>query len=132
VNPENYSSAFRVGTQVENQIKTEIALGNYVVTKMIPTIVSSLGHVPKSNGNIRLIHDGSQPVGNSLNSYTSDTNCSYMDMRHALKLIRPNNYLAKVDLKSAYRSVCCHNSDHDSTGLIQVFWFGLGMSGITI
>jgi hypothetical protein len=49
---------------------------------MIPTIVSSLGAVPKSNGDIRLIHDASQPVGNSLNSYTSDTNCSYMDMRH--------------------------------------------------
>jgi hypothetical protein len=104
-------------TQVENQIKTEIALGNYIVTKMIPTIVSSLGAVPKSNGDIRLIHDAGQPVGNSLNSYTSDTNCSYMDMRHALKLIEPNNYLAKVDLKSVYRSVCCHNSDHDSTGL---------------
>lgn len=108
-------------TQVENQIKTEIALGNYIVTKMIPTIVSSLGAVPKSNGDIRLIHDASQPVGNSLNSYTSDTNCSYMDMRHALKLIKPNNYLAKVDLKSAYRSVCCHNSDHDSTGLKWTF-----------
>ena len=124
VNPENYSSAFRVSTQVENQIKTEIALGNYVVTKMIPTIVSSLGDVPKSNGNtfcIRLIHDGSQPVGNSLNSYTSDTNCSYMDMRHALKLIKPNNYVAKVDLKSAYRYVYCDNSDHDSTGLKWTF-----------
>jgi hypothetical protein len=110
VNRENYSSAFRLCTQVENQIKTEIALENYVVTKMIPTIVSSLGAVPKSNGDIRLIHDASQPVGNSLNSYTSDTNCSYMDMRHALKLIKSNNYLAKVDLKSVHRPVCCHGS----------------------
>ena len=121
VNRENYSSAFRLCTQVENQIKTKIALGNYVVTKMIPTIVSSLGAVPKSNGDIRLIHDASQPVGNSLNSYTSDTHCSYMDVRHALKLIKPNNYLAKVDLKSAHRPVCCHNSDHDSTSLKWTF-----------
>jgi hypothetical protein len=37
------------------------------------------------------------------------------------KLIKPNNYVAKVDLKSAYRYVYCHNSDHDSTGLKWTF-----------
>lgn len=77
--------------------------------------------MPKTNGEIRLIHDASQPEGFSLNSYTSDTNCSYMDLRHALKLIKPNNYLAKVDLKSAYRSVQCHASDHHLTGLKWTF-----------
>ena len=44
-----------------------------------------------------------------------------MDMRHALKLIKPNNFLAKVDLKSAYRSVKCHNLDHEYTGLKWTF-----------
>ncbi|VDI13266.1 Hypothetical predicted protein [Mytilus galloprovincialis] len=108
-------------SKVENQIKKEIELGNYIVTKSIPTIVSSLGAVPKPNGDIRLIHDASQPIGISLNSYTSDTNCAYMDMRHALKLIKPNSFLAKIDLKSAYRSVCCHVSDHNLTGLKWTF-----------
>lgn len=121
VNRENYSSAFRYRSKVENQIKKEIELGNYIVTKSIPTIVSSLGAVPKPNGDIRLIHDASQPIGISLNSYTSDTNCAYMDMRHALKLIKPNSFLAKIDLKSAYRSVCCHVSDHNLTGLKWTF-----------
>ena len=120
-NRENYASAFKVREKVEIQLRNELALGNYVITKKIPTIVSSLGAVPKPNGEIRLIHDASQPVGISLNSYTSDTNCSYMDMRHALKLIKPNSFLAKVDLKSAYRSVKCHKLDHEYTGLKWTF-----------
>ena len=44
-----------------------------------------------------------------------------MDLRHALQLIKCNNYLGKVDLKSAYRSVKCHNSDHPLTGLQWTF-----------
>ena len=49
-NRENYSSAFKVREKVEIQLRNEIALGNYVVTEKIPTIVSSLGAVPKQSG----------------------------------------------------------------------------------
>jgi hypothetical protein len=44
-----------------------------------------------------------------------------MDLRHALQLIKCNNYPGKVDLKSAYRSVKCHNSDHSLMGLQWTF-----------
>jgi len=121
VDRDNYSSAFRFRSAVEKQIKLEIELRNYIVTKTKPVIISSIGAIEKPNGGIRIIHDASLPTGISLNSYTTDTSCSYMDLRHALQLIKCNNYLGKVDLKSAYRSVKCHNSDHPLTGLQWTF-----------
>jgi hypothetical protein len=107
VDRDNYSSAFRLRSAVEKQIKLEIELGNDIqVTKIISAIEKP------NNGGIRIIHNARLPTGISLNSYTTDTSCSYMDLRHALHLIKCNNYLGKVYLKSAYRSVKCHNSDH--------------------
>jgi hypothetical protein len=117
VDRDNYSSAFRFRSAVEKQIKLEIELRNYIVTKTKPVIISSIGAIEKPNGGILIIHDASLPTGISLNSYTTDTSCSYTDLRHALQLIKCNNYLGKVDLKSAYRSIKCHNSDHSLTGL---------------
>ncbi|CAG2237511.1 unnamed protein product [Mytilus edulis] len=121
VDRTNYSSAFRFHRAVEKQIKLEIELGNYVVTKTKPIIISSIGAIEKSNGDVRIIHDASLPTGISLNSYTTDTSCSYMDLRHALKIIKRNDYLGKIDLKSAYRSVKCHDSDYPLTGLQWTF-----------
>ncbi len=121
VDRDNYSSAYRLREKVEKQIREEIELGNYIVTKSKPIIVSSIGAVPKPNGDVRIIHDGSLPTGISLNSYTADTGCSYMDLRYAVRMIKPNNFLAKIDLKSAYRSVKCHSSDHPLTGLQWTF-----------
>ncbi|CAG2250311.1 unnamed protein product [Mytilus edulis] len=118
---KHYSSDFRFHRAVEEQIKLEIELGNYVVTKTKPIIISSIGAIEKSNGDVRIIHDASLPTVISLNSYTTDTSCSYMDLRHALKIIQRNDYLGKIDLKSAYRSVNSHDSDIPLTGLQWTF-----------
>ena len=40
-----------------------------------------------------------------------------MDLKVACKLIKPNSYLCKVDLKNAYRSVRIHKSNVSLTGL---------------
>ena len=44
-----------------------------------------------------------------------------MDLRHATRIIKPNYWLSKVDLKSAYRSVKCRQLDHQLTGLQWTF-----------
>ena len=43
--------------QVELQIKLEINKGNYMIVNSVPSIVGSLGAIPKKTGGIRLIYD---------------------------------------------------------------------------
>lgn len=72
---------------------------------------------PSLPNKVRLIYDASRPIGKSLDDYTSDNSCLYMDLSHACKLITQNCFLAKVDLKSAYRSVNIHPSNYIFTSL---------------
>ena len=114
---ENYRSAMSNKMLVETAIKSEIENGNYMVTKVKPQITSALGSVPKGNNSIRLIHDASMPTKLCINRFVKEKSCSYMDLRHACKLIQPNSFLCKVDLKNAYRSVKIHESNYKLTGL---------------
>ncbi len=116
---KNASSTRQYRDGVEIAIRKEMDLGNYQIVHSQPDIVSSLGAIPKDDGTVRLIHDGSRPADGSMNSYVTDTSVSYDDIRTACKIIQPNNYLAKVDLKHAYRSVCIHPDNYRATGL---FW----------
>ncbi|KAL9975581.1 hypothetical protein ACROYT_G012757 [Oculina patagonica] len=104
--------------------------GNYIVTTAKPTIVSALGAIPKPDSdNIRLIHDCSRPQHSNVNSY-SDTkqHYSYVTVDKAVSLIKSNAYLAKIDLKSAYRHVPIHPSNYTATGLA---WHFRGDSTLT-
>jgi len=114
---DNYRSALSNTIKVENVIKSEISNGNYVITKIKPLIISALGCVPKGSNSVRLIHDASMPSKHSINNFVNEKSCSYMDLRHACKLIKHNNFLCKVDLKNAYRSVHIHKSNFKLTGL---------------
>ena len=83
-----------------------------------PTIISPFSVPEKSDGGVRLIHDASQPVGDSLNDQaTLDTHYNFETVDSAAKLLWPNYYMAKVDLKSAYRSVKISEHSQKFTGL---------------
>lgn len=104
----NYRSATStdVRDKVEKQIRDEIQMGNYVITRTKPSIVSALGAIPKPNSeNIRLIYDCSRPAHSNVNSYATTQHFSYVTLDKAVSLIKPDAYLAKIDLKSAYRHV---------------------------
>ncbi len=80
--------------------------------------MSSLGAIPKSAGGIRLIHDASRrPECANLNSYATANHFQYDTIDKATKLIPPNGVIAKIDLKSAYRSVSIHDHCLPATGL---------------
>ena len=116
----NYKSATSnvVCGKVEKAIREEIQRGNYIITSEKPTIVSALGAIPKPDSdNIRLIHDCSRPQHSNLNLYTgTQHHYSYVTVDNAVSLIKNNAYLAKIDLKSAYRHVPIHPSN-TATGL---------------
>ena len=116
----NYRSATstKVRDKVERQIREEIQQRNHVITEVKPAIVSALGAIPKPNTDrIRLIHDCSRPEHGNLNSYTTTQHFSYVTLDKAVSRI----YLAKIDLKSAYRHVPIHPSNYNATGLAWQF-----------
>ena len=121
---DNYRSATngRVRGVVERQIREEIDNGRYVVLPEPPLLTSALGAIPKpGTDKIRLIHDCSRPLGSALNDLADLDKYSYQTIREAAALIRPQDYLAKVDLASAYRSVKIHPDDYPLTGLHWTF-----------
>ena len=120
VEVDNYNSATALSNKykVEKQICEELEEGRYIYVKTKPRIVSALGAIDKSNGGIRIIHDCSKPDFKALNDYV--TKCepfSYQTVSDACRLINSGYFLAKVDLKSAYRSVPIHPSNYQFTGL---------------
>ena len=114
---DNYRSATNDHQAVEKQILNELAEGRYMILDHKPPLISALGAITKPDGSIRIIHDCSRPDGSSLNSYVEEMHTvSYESVKSAVNLMTKNCYLAKVDLKSAYRSVLLDPSMLQYTG----------------
>ena len=117
---ENYKSVTSIQNRprVEEQLSKEIALGRYQICVDKPKIISALGAVPKPNSSeLRLIHDCSRPKDKGLNSYAIPDKFSFSSVDSAVQMITPNAWMAKLDLKSAYRHVPLHPSQYPATGL---------------
>ena len=104
--------------KVEATLLEELQAGNYVVTSSKPRIVSALGAVPKPDSeDLRLIHDCSMPPGKGVNSYIDIEKQTFQTIDSAVKMIEPGCYMAKIDLRHAYRSVPVHPANHTALGL---------------
>ncbi len=120
VETNNYASATGKHAKglVECQIRTEIREGRYVRVVTKPPIISALGSIPKADGKVHLIHDASRPSGQALNDYAQgDQKLRFQTIEEATDMLSPGAFLAKVDLKSAYRSVRVHPSNWPACGL---------------
>lgn len=118
---KNYFSCFKYRNAVENQIIEELENGRYMLADDQPSIVSALGAIPKKGDKIRLIHDCSRPNGAAANDYALREKFKYTTLQNAIEMISPGDFLAKVDLQSAYRSVKVSQSEHDRLGIR--WWF---------
>ena len=121
---DNYHSAICDENieSVENQIKVELSEQRYIICENKPTIISALGAINKSDGSVRLIHDCSRPSGEALNDYAElERKFKYQSVDDAVKLLQPGYFMAKADLKSAYRYVQIHPSQYELTGLKWAF-----------
>lgn len=114
---DNHRSAIQHNDAVEKELLKQIAAGNYVLASEKPTIVSPLAAIEKDDGDIRLIHDGSRPMGCAMNDYASVQHEHFQTIEDACSLAKPGYWMAKLDLKSAYRSVPVHRDDYRVTGL---------------
>ncbi|MEW8548538.1 MAG: reverse transcriptase domain-containing protein [Candidatus Thiodiazotropha sp.] len=104
------------------QVKKEIEAGNYVICDSKPDIVSPIGVIPKGDGDVRLIHDCSRPTGRAVNDYcSSEWHQKFSTVDNAAALMKQGCYFAKVDLKSAYRSVSISERSQKVTGFKWTF-----------
>jgi len=115
----NHKSALVNSEATTILVSNEISEGRYhVCAGWKPNIVSPLGLVPKSNGGFRLIHDCSMPHGKCVNDYTVTMDKQkYESVEVATSFMTKGCYMAKLDIKSAYRAVAIHPSSYDATGL---------------
>ena len=120
---KNHKSAVSPNNKnlADKEIKAQIEQGNYILASRQPAIISPLGAIPKSDGSVRLIHDGSLPEGLAMNDYTDHHSVRYQTIQDACRLAKPGYFCAKLDLKSAYRSVPIHPDDYKATGLAWQF-----------
>ena len=115
----NYKSATNsaVRATVEETIRGEIRQGNYVISATKPTVVSALGAIPKPNSTeVRLIHDCSRPHGHAVNDYITTGKFKFQTLDDATRALQPGYYMAKIDLRHAYRSVPIHPANYKATG----------------
>lgn len=115
---KNHTSAIINHDAVEKRLLEEIKEGNYhPVNPESVRLVSPIAAVPKPDGDIRLIHDLSYPLGEGLNNHAIKDECKYESLQDALNIVQPGMWMAKCDLKWAYRSVPTSPKHHSLTGL---------------
>ena len=117
---KNNKSALRPGAkeQIEEQLSEGLSLGHFATSTALPTIVNAIGAVPKRDSSeLRMIMDCSRPFAASANSYMDLDHYKYVTVDEAACQAKPGFWLAKIDLKHAYRSVGTHPNSWKVTGM---------------
>lgn len=116
---KNHKSVFEHREAVEKELRAQIKQGNYVIASEKPAIISPLAAIPKdeSGEKVRVIHDGSRPLGGAMNDYATLHSERFQTIADACKIAKKGYWCAKLDLKAAYRSVGIHCDDYKATGL---------------
>ena len=70
VHQQNHASAYQHRAQVEKELLDQIQMGHYIIADRKPAMVSAMVAIPKEDGSVRLIHDGSRPIGAAMNDYS--------------------------------------------------------------
>ena len=118
----NHKSCAQHYKKVSKRLLEEIQDGTYVETSASEVkLISPLAAILKPDGDVRVIHDLSYPQNNSLNDYASKEVCKYESLADAIDTLQPGMWMAKLDLKWAYRSVPIRPEHYTLTGLQWTF-----------
>ena len=84
--------------------------------------ISPIGLIPKNSGGFRMIHHLSYPWGRGINAFIPEAEATvqYAKFDHAISYIEragPHAWLAKVDVKSAYRLLPIRPQDFPLLGI---------------
>ena len=125
--PPNLKSALAQPDIVREKLKKEITAGRIAGPFQDPPFphmfCSPLGIVPKKNpSEFRLIHHLSFPRGFSVNDFIPSefSSVSYATINDAISALKRTGrgcFMAKTDIKSAFRIIPVHSDDHPLLGM---------------
>lgn len=127
---KNLKSASAHPEEVTSILNKEVqrghTLGPFAVKPFSNLQISPLGTIPKKDGSLRLILDLSSPRGLSVNDGIDrdEFSTSYSSFDEAVDLVRslgPGSYMAKIDIKHAFRLCPVRVADFYLLGM---FWQG--------
>jgi len=101
---ENYPISPACKAAVEEGLLKDLAGGLLLEVVERPTHVTAL-HAKEEKDKVRTICDYSMPEGRSINDQADARHFSMMSHEHAYALMQPYHWMAKVDIKSAFRTV---------------------------
>ncbi|KAL9955063.1 hypothetical protein ACROYT_G042667 [Oculina patagonica] len=129
VDMDNYKSATNPVSRpkVEQTIRDEIAQRNYVISAVKPRIIAPAGFGPEAKPEEASLESPRiypclfmmsifWPHGQAVNDYISTDSFKFQTLDDAVKLLKANYYMAKIDLRHAYRSVPIHPDNYQATG----------------
>ena len=106
---ENYKSVYdpKNKAKLDSIIGKELPEGYLKIVQQKLTCIHSMGAVPKPDGGFRRITDCSMPRDISVNNYCSDIieEFQYKNVDNVLAMLQEGDYMAVLDIKSAYRAV---------------------------
>ena len=118
---ENYSSVYTPENKkkLDSIIGKELSEGYLKIVNKKPMCIHSMGAVPKPDGGIRPITDCSMPRDISVNNFCADIiqDFQYKNVDHVLAMLQEGDYMAVVDIKSAYRAVPIYPDHRKYLGL---------------
>lgn len=103
----NYSSSKEHSALVNKQLVAELAAGQLLRQPpgQTATHIHALGAIPKSADEVRIIHDLSRPLGQSINDQITYKQYTWASIDDALALVTPGCYMARVDVRNYYRHI---------------------------
>lgn len=112
----NYSSALEAEGPVSAVVADEVAKG-WVVPVLPPLrFVHPLGAVPKGEGDVRVIHDHSVPIGVGVNDHEVYVRYTWDSLDLAVRYLVPHAYMARLDISAYYRHFMVHPSQWELQG----------------
>ena len=105
--------------KLDKIIGSELSEGYLKIVETKPNCIHSIGAVPKPDGGVRPIIDCSRPDKKSVNNYCSgiEESFTFKSVENVLALLQPNDFMAVIDIKSAYRAVSIHPENKKYMGL---------------
>lgn len=105
----NYPMPTHCAAALQATLDAECESGALRRTQQRPQYLTAL-HAKEEKDKIRTLCDYSAPEGKAINDYADARHFTMMSHEDAYALMRPNAYMAKVDIKSAFRTVGVHPS----------------------
>ena len=104
----NYPTTPTQAAAITADIATELAAGILQQVQTKPAHITALATKEEAAGKIRVLRDCSKPDGGAINDHADAQHFKMQGIEEAQAHMRPHAYMAKVDIKAAFRTVGVH------------------------